>query len=182
MVRQPMSQSDPRLSTHAKCPRCNYDLHGLAGNPIRCPECGIQTPVCELHDRGPVEREAPRWVLVVVVLAGAGMWLFCGWISGAFLFFDNRWYWRLGLPLGALGVVALAAAFSRRAWRWSWVVLAGHALGVALSIPKMRMGPLIGVPFIILAVLALVLSPVAWLAGRASARFRSRSDRHAAGG
>lgn len=43
-------QPGPVIETDALCRRCDYNLRGLAGDPVRCPECGQVNSLADLLD------------------------------------------------------------------------------------------------------------------------------------
>ncbi|MBI5865778.1 MAG: hypothetical protein HZB38_15000 [Planctomycetes bacterium] len=87
------------LSYDAPCARCGYNLRGLSGDPICCPECGGFNPRAELE-----RRHSPR--ARIQKLRGAGdafILAVLGVAAGAFL-----WVRSGPLPL-AVPVLAIAA-------------------------------------------------------------------------
>lgn len=46
----PSSPSGPEIDTDAYCRRCTYNLRGLSGDPVRCPECGQLNTLTDLLD------------------------------------------------------------------------------------------------------------------------------------
>ena len=56
------SESQPQsleVTFDCECMECGYNLRGLSGEPVRCPECGHLNPVHEVH----VTPEAIAWQL-----------------------------------------------------------------------------------------------------------------------
>jgi hypothetical protein len=84
-TRMPESQQSP-LDFDARCVRCGYRLRGLAGDPVRCPECFFENPSAELIRRHSDAARLNRlrgagdaFLLALIALA-AGPWLW--WRSG----------------------------------------------------------------------------------------------------
>lgn len=48
-------RADPAkpIARNTPCPKCGYNLRGLAGDPVRCPECGNKTRRARLRRRAP---------------------------------------------------------------------------------------------------------------------------------
>ncbi|TWT44644.1 hypothetical protein RAS1_10590 [Phycisphaerae bacterium RAS1] len=120
------------LPEHCPCPNCRYDLHGLAGDPICCPECGETTS----RDQARLLANAPRNTrraeiaahVVSLAIGPATCSAICIW-SGVSQAWDS------GLYLAALGIWTLAALLLGL-WapvgcvRWPLYMATGHALAM----------------------------------------------------
>lgn len=104
---EPFSPTRP-LTFDARCMRCGYNLRGLSGDPIGCPECGFMNELRELDKRFSLRtrfrelRGAGDAILLAVLGIGLGV-----------LFWSFRGPWPLALPIlvgsGVLAHLALAA-------------------------------------------------------------------------
>jgi hypothetical protein len=46
----PQFNSAPRfLDRDLYCLKCGYNLRGLSGDPVRCPECGYDNPIADVE-------------------------------------------------------------------------------------------------------------------------------------
>jgi len=48
-VAMPVPKSDGTIEIDLYCLRCGYNLRGLSGDPVRCPECGYDNPTGDLY-------------------------------------------------------------------------------------------------------------------------------------
>lgn len=51
---EPHASSSPPLETDLYCMRCGYNLRGLSGDPIRCPECGKANEIETVIETAPL--------------------------------------------------------------------------------------------------------------------------------
>jgi hypothetical protein len=82
----------PSLCEEPRCPVCEYDLRGISGDPVRCPECGarasrraLRIPAREFTRRC---RRAESWATFCVgamwlFVLGTVLWRFAGGQYGA---------------------------------------------------------------------------------------------------
>lgn len=93
-------------NTHPFCPQCNYNLNGLPGDPVRCPECGEIPWEADLRTAaGQIERRV-RTAETLLSLCVLGMWvaalggsilLFFGGAGGGALLLSGLVVWGAGL-------------------------------------------------------------------------------------
>lgn len=115
MSRLKSEGADP-IETDLYCPQCGYNLRGLSGNPVRCPECG------EESDRRviAVPAELIRPVLLKMETAPAT----CVGVSTIYVLVVGFPFALLGEPVAALVLALpfLLAWFA--AYRWTRAVFA----------------------------------------------------------
>ena len=127
------------------CPSCEYNLRGLSGSVVDCPECGTRCDVAALVARkwtGPWHQapglavlEAPGMVIVVGALLG-------GLVATILI--------TVGLPMGLFAVAlvwALVWAFAMfhcywrfRGWTGVWLAIPAHGVSMGYMVA------LLGVP------------------------------------
>jgi hypothetical protein len=73
---------DNGLDCDWACLRCGYNLRGLVGDPIRCPECGHSNPLTELrewHEGGPGGRVSVAEIIIVATFAVFLLGVYLAW-------------------------------------------------------------------------------------------------------
>lgn len=174
------------LAAVVPCPGCRYNLRGLYGDPVRCPECAVATPqaklveiAAEIARRTPtLEQRLRRQIGALCSLIGMGLvplsvWLYCEIRAGYFVR-------RVLHPTGwtAAGVVAVGvtllvlrcwgtSGWHRAAVRcitlsaigWSANATVATLLG-AIGVATSRSATLF---FLVVALVVLVLNPGYWL-------------------
>ncbi len=112
--------SDP----HFLCATCGYDLHGLNGDPIRCPECGAANDLDAL--RRPSRRYPRRERLCALLSVAVGVFACCGWTPPR--------HGALPVPpcsQGAAALFALTIAFIEPVAWWRWPLIIALVAGIA---------------------------------------------------
>lgn len=100
-----------RSDTHALfCLSCGYDLRGLQGDPIRCPECGRQNLVEDLQIPGALVSKQLRSLETMPTLAVLGMF---GSAAGLFIVCVGR------MPFGTLLLVFAPLLWVYAIWRFA---------------------------------------------------------------
>ncbi|MBI5866075.1 MAG: hypothetical protein HZB38_16525 [Planctomycetes bacterium] len=97
------NETPPPTPPTIRCLRCNYDLRGLSGDPIRCPECGGLTSFAEYaaaHRPKPIAAQFSILAAfsAIPLLAAFGLTLADGVDSGAFccILASAPWFFALG--------------------------------------------------------------------------------------
>jgi hypothetical protein len=87
--------SDPTivLKLHVGCQHCGYDLFGLAGDPVRCPECGGANPYTAILRNWKRVREPRLACATGALIVGPLLWLGAAWIGGTRAAWDSAWGW-----------------------------------------------------------------------------------------
>lgn len=124
------------------CPNCDYNLRGLQGLMVRCPECGMIWDVIDLAAMRRRMREDPATLLDYRLLRLPGLWLLicCGFALGALMTDPSLpRSERLG-ELATLWFGVLVGGWAIIGW-WVWrvfdspvsLLLAAGSLGLAIG-------------------------------------------------
>lgn len=135
LAMQPHPPGDPTivLRLHVGCQHCGYDLFGLGGDPIRCPECGGQNSYAQLVQ---LVRRAPEPEItcaIAALLGGPLLWVGPALIAGRNEAWDSAWGWLwFGGTLAASAALGFIAP--RRWWAWPLVAVGAQCFtAVTLS-------------------------------------------------
>jgi hypothetical protein len=187
----------PALEHDLPCPNCGYNLRGLSGDPVRCPECGVHTAV-SLATRSEYARDdLLRARLLVRFHAGPSL---CALGAGAAAFFFglfaalHDFFWPIRTaPYVTCAVVWITGATvyvaqCRRlpGWRRAFVRHQAYALSavlgnlglifgaflLAFGALSSAEGPPCGLPLALVAAVfgVIVLRPMWWFDRRAKAQ------------
>lgn len=105
----------PVLAVDLPCSRCRYNLRGLAGDPVRCPECGALTPVLAIVVTPADIRSHQRRVesALAFTAAAALMALPIAWCLLLLCNFPNPCFYMAALMVAAVGLQAAHAGIYR---------------------------------------------------------------------
>lgn len=122
-----MVEQKQRFEVHVLCPRCGYDLFGLLGEPVTCPECGSRHRTRELlAQRKKPDADLGYW-------AGAAcFFLWCVALCAVRDFYYESLSVATVLPPILCGL--LGYGFPKRWWRPVLVFLAWPAVTALLTI------------------------------------------------
>jgi hypothetical protein len=111
-----------QIDDHPTCPACKYDLHGLAGDPVRCPECGAMH-AREVLARGPRRDFATPICLPFAVVGGLAIGTMICLLGHEVDVGRAFWLW-----LSAIAALNAAFAFiaPRHFWIWPMVIAFGQ--------------------------------------------------------
>jgi hypothetical protein len=129
------------------CPDCGYDLNGLSGHPVVCPECGCSADADMLSQVAAAAGRIRQQLETRTTICTAGMWITAGGYS-VFLFSRS-----FGLVLFVAGVctwtlaIISYVAFARRAVGWADALVSSHALGAAVAVGIALLGYLLWLSF-----------------------------------
>lgn len=104
------------ISTDVACPHCQYNLRGLAGPIVNCPECGVEVNVHKLTNSRAARRMALRMELAMMP---AGVLVL---VSG---------------PLALIGMVAMAGSYDSEGQPWGALLVLTGLLLWAGSVHRM---------------------------------------------
>src|SRR5580765_9026435 len=110
------------LAEHKACLHCGYDLFGLDGDPIQCPECGESNALADLAV--PVRRRRDRACYIWASVLGAGMVAIPLALPSYIIMLVP-----LSMPLVA-GVLGFLEPI--RPWRWALVMTASGCATAAV--------------------------------------------------
>lgn len=180
------AERGPKVTYDVPCPGCGYNLRGLQGDPVCCPECAVATPQATLVEIAaeiarrtpPLEQRLRRQIGALCSLIGLGLvplsvWLYFEIRTGCFVR-------RVFHPMGwtAAGVVAVGIMLLvLRCWGTSgWLRAAmccvllstiGWAANTAVATLLGAIGIATGQSatffFLLVALVVLVLNPGYWL-------------------
>ena len=129
-----------RIRGQLRCPGCEYDLRGLGGAIVICPECGTATDVARLvvaEWRG-AWHKAPGYATLVWPV---------GWLLGGVLALLFAWAWHLA---GSIGWTSLALIGVGTVLGWIWLLarmrnrMAGRAIMLSLLAHGLTLGYVCG--------------------------------------
>lgn len=159
------------LRTHYRCPNCNYDLYGIRGEPIRCPECGREFAREQLAlDKAGLRKREWR-AYVVSSLAGLTIWVLFSLYSQGSEVWDSTVYWTLGVPAVLVASAVLGYVWGDRPWRWSCTVVATQCIPIFLPGLWQGFAPLLPVGICFAVGLCILAAPFAY-AGSAARMLR----------
>ncbi len=131
--------SDGILAEDAFCPQCGYNLRGLPGDPIRCPECGEASSLEGLAVPAPLIRAALRGMEHAPTRCVAGsvglavMLPLFAW-GGS----EGRVVAMLGMivfgVLWAVGYQGACSAFRKDEFR-RWILIEFHVIALIFVVP-----------------------------------------------
>jgi hypothetical protein len=150
------------LNTDAYCPNCRYNLRGLSGDPMRCPECGGRYMRAELRwpkkprvmtrqerARRDLQRRADLCALAVIPgLVGATVWLAGDYVAR-----------QLALPITVVSMIIWLIGFALLARRCRGLSQWGRALAVyhLAAVPAMVVNlALVAVTWVVAGILCVV--------------------------
>lgn len=105
------------------CLQCGYDLRGVPGNHLRCPDCGSRYARQDLHVRDAARPAQRRGVVAVSCCVIAGT-LFGVWMRAMPPWLASAHYWDVGVPL-LIVMSALVGMYSPRSALLGPAVLCG---------------------------------------------------------
>ena len=177
------ASADQPVSTDIACGACGYNLRGLLGDPVRCPECGEQATRAELRaslERGPTTDSLHRELHSAATLAAfppglvmlmAALSLSFGGIAYA-EFLLMRYmpiYWLVLVPPVAVIYRRLPGSWGVLAQHHAYVTLCnaidiGIWLGITVGTAVLLDSGVAGVVAALIAGVGLaVLDPMRWL-------------------
>jgi len=115
------SSQSRALERHWRCTACAYDLFGLVGDPICCPECGEENSLSTLEQLNCLhsEREYPSYVIAAT--SGIIIWIGVALSGDCVEAWDCR-YFPIGIILSSVVAGALGTTRPRHCWRWGIVI------------------------------------------------------------
>lgn len=106
------------------CPACGYNLRGLTGDPLRCPECGTETSRARLAElRGPMATRLRNLQSAIDLQTLAILLVMVG-VPAALFVFGPR-----GIAFALLAVVPLGIVLAAIGWRMAKELFLGPGGG-----------------------------------------------------
>ena len=143
---QPATPASPALDRDLYCLTCGYNLRGLSGDPVRCPECGNLNPIGDVEIPAEIIRlrirqmETSPAMCVTAVILGLPLLMLFGLLVIAMAgYYDAGPLMCIGLPTLAMGVLWVygAARFRESCMNkpgWATALAMYHVWGLSLIV------------------------------------------------